>query len=164
MMSASLRPQCGVTLVELIAVMSVAAILLALAVPSFSEHFARRRLEGVANELSADLQHTRTLAVSENQPATLAFISGGSSYTITQGSKPVQTRTLPTGVTLTTPLSSVASVTFDPVRGTATAGNFAVAVASLGTSANLRLSTNLLGHVELCSPGTSLAGYKSCGS
>ena len=159
-MSARLPRQRGVTLVELLAVMTVAAILLGLAIPSFSEQLARRRLEGVANELSTDLQYARSQAVSLNLPATLAVVSGGSGYTITQDSAILKARTLPIGVTLTAAPPSVSSVTFDPVRGTA--GDFAVAVDSLGTSANLRLSTNLMGRVQLCSPGTSLAGYKPC--
>lgn len=161
MRSASTTEQRGVTLVELVTVIAVAAILLALAIPSFSEQLARRRLEGVANELSTDLQYTRAQAVSENQPATLAIVSGGGSYTITQGGLPLKTITLPTGVTLTP--SSVSAVTFDPVRGTATVGNFGVAVASVGTSANLQLITNLMGRVQLCSGSTAFSGYKQCG-
>ena len=163
MRTSTTTQQRGVTLVELLTIMAIAAVLLALAAPSFSEQLARRRLEGVASELSTDLQYARGQAVSENQPATLAVVSGAGGYTITQGTTTLKTRDLPGGVTLSAAPSSVLTVTFDPVRGTATVTNFGVAIASLGTSANLQLRTNQMGRVQLCSDGASLAGYKSCG-
>lgn len=162
MRTSTATQQRGVTLVELVTIMAIAAVLLGLAVPSFSEQLARRRLEGVANELSTDLQFTRGQAVSENQPATLAVVSGAGGYTITQGTTTLKTRDLPSGVTLSAAPSSVLAVTFDPVRGTGTV-NFGVAIASLGTSANLQLRTNLMGRVQVCAGGASLAGYKPCG-
>jgi len=166
-------PQQGMTLIELLTVMVITALLLMLAVPSFSEQIARRRIEGIANELSADLQYARLLAVSTNISATVSRHSDGTGYSISQIVPPattptaLKTVTFPSGTTLGVDPGSVGAVTFDPLRGTAdTVGSnpFSVAITSIGSDATLRVSTNLMGRVRLCSPGASMVGYKDCSS
>ena len=49
--------QRGMTLPELITAMCVAAILLALAVPSFATMFTRLRVQGASGEFGTDLQY-----------------------------------------------------------------------------------------------------------
>jgi type IV fimbrial biogenesis protein FimT len=49
----------GFTLVELVVTLAIAAILMALAVPSMREYIARKRVEGVASELATDLRAMR---------------------------------------------------------------------------------------------------------
>ncbi len=54
--------QRGVTLIEVMIVLGIAAILLAAAVPSFREFVARNRLDGAAQDLLASLQLARSEA------------------------------------------------------------------------------------------------------
>jgi len=56
----------GFTLVELMVTLSVAAIMIALAAPSFASIFNSNRLAGTANELLATLQSARIEAVRRN--------------------------------------------------------------------------------------------------
>lgn len=68
------RPRCdqrGVTLIELMIVLAIAAIILALAVPNFREFVARNRLDGAAQDLMATLQLARSEATRRGEQVTL---------------------------------------------------------------------------------------------
>ncbi|MBK9246480.1 MAG: GspH/FimT family pseudopilin [Burkholderiales bacterium] len=71
--AASPRPcaQRGVTLVELMVVLGIAAIILAFAVPNFREFVARNRLDGAAQELLATLQFARSEATRRGEQVTI---------------------------------------------------------------------------------------------
>lgn len=150
------RYQRGFTMIELLTVMAIIAVLLSLAVPSFREQLARRTLEGAANELSADLQYTRTQAVSNNAVTALATTSV-SQYTITSGANTYKTVTLDPALNVT----SGVTVSYDPLRAMANAGT--LTLTSTRTTASLQLDTNAMGRVRLCLPiGSELKGYKAC--
>ena len=57
----------GLTLVELMVVLAIAAVLFALALPSFREFIARKRLEGTAQELVTDLRLLKAYQI-QNRP------------------------------------------------------------------------------------------------
>jgi type IV fimbrial biogenesis protein FimT len=63
----------GVTLVELLVVLAVAAILALVAAPSFNDFIRVQRLKGVANQLMTDLQFARAEAASRNRPVQIRF-------------------------------------------------------------------------------------------
>lgn len=63
----SQRPAMGFTLVELMVTLVIAGTLLAFAVPSMREFIARKRVEGVANELATDLRYLRSLQIERNR-------------------------------------------------------------------------------------------------
>jgi len=65
------RAQRGVTLVELMVVLGIAAIILAFAVPNFREFVARNRLDGAAQELLATLQFARSEATRRGEQVTI---------------------------------------------------------------------------------------------
>ena len=69
--------QAGFTIIELMTVMVIAGVLLALALPSFNETLARRRLEGQANELVTDLSYAKSEAVARNRSVLLQTNPGG---------------------------------------------------------------------------------------
>ena len=61
--------QCGATLLELLVVLAVSAILLAIAVPSFSGLFHASRLTSATNALIASLHVARSEAIKRRQRA-----------------------------------------------------------------------------------------------
>ncbi len=67
----------GFTIVELMVVLAIAAILIVVAAPSFSEFLSRRRVEGVASELVTDLHYTRSEAVSRNERVGMYYGTDG---------------------------------------------------------------------------------------
>jgi prepilin-type N-terminal cleavage/methylation domain-containing protein len=68
----------GVTLVELIVVLAILSVLLAVALPSAREFIARKRLEGVAQELVTDLRLLKSYQI-QNRPGNGTSISFSSS-------------------------------------------------------------------------------------
>lgn len=79
----------GLTLVELLVVMVVAAILLIIAVPSAQDFILMQRLRGINAQLVTDLQYARSEAPLRNQNVSLYFQSNASRscyviYTSTQ--------------------------------------------------------------------------------
>jgi prepilin-type N-terminal cleavage/methylation domain-containing protein len=67
------NPELGFTIIELMVVVAIAAILIAIAAPSFSEFLSRRRVEGVMSELVTDMHYTRYEAVSRNARVRMTF-------------------------------------------------------------------------------------------
>jgi type IV fimbrial biogenesis protein FimT len=61
----------GFTLVELLIVMVVAAVVLAIGAPQFSEFRRNNRLSGASNDLLAALQQARTEAIKRQRPVAL---------------------------------------------------------------------------------------------
>ena len=59
------RSARGFTLIELMVVVALASVILTLAVPSFIGMLAKKRLEGLAQELGTDLQYARGEAVQQ---------------------------------------------------------------------------------------------------
>lgn len=154
-----LGPEQGVTLVELMVVVAVAAILAMIAIPSFNDTLERRRLEGAANELSADLQYARSQAVADNVTVTLTTTASG--YTIT-GNQTYKTVAVSSGLALT----NAVTVNFLPLRGctnaTCTASDASITVSSSRITPTLRLTTTNMGRVYMCSPSGTFSGYASC--
>jgi prepilin-type N-terminal cleavage/methylation domain-containing protein len=64
----------GFTLVELMVVLAIVAVLAAIALPSMREFVARKRLEGVAQELVTDLRLLKSHQI-ENRPGSGTSIS-----------------------------------------------------------------------------------------
>ena len=154
------RQANGFTLVELMITVVVLAVLALVAIPTFQEVLAKRRLEGVANELSADLQYARTQAVADNTTVTLTTTST-TSYTIT-GNQTYKTVTLGQGSTVTNGVT----IAFLPLRGctnaTCSAPDVSIDIANSGTTSTLQVRVNNMGRVQLCTPGGSFGGYSTC--
>lgn len=66
-----MRKACGLTLVELVVTIAVAALLIAVAVPSFVSMVASWRLSNAANDLVASIHATRSKAIRLNRDADL---------------------------------------------------------------------------------------------
>jgi type IV fimbrial biogenesis protein FimT len=149
------HPMRGFTLVELMVTLAVAAVLSMLAAPSFSAMYSNLRVQGMASELAADLQYARSEAVRRRADVQLASDADGLGYAIRTGTETVKSVRFSTGVSIGTG----ASATYSALRALAGESAFTLA----GTSgASLRISTNAMGRVSLCSPGGTIKGYTTC--
>jgi len=169
--------QSGLSLIETCIAASIACTLLGTAIPSFKGTLERRQLEGVASELATDIAYVRSEAVARNQQVRLSFYvqPEGSCYVVHTGSA-ANCSCAPSGaaqcvggaVALKSVLrpagsvavrANVASMLFDPVRGTASpAGTVRVS----GGSKSIQHVVNIMGRVRSCSPDGAVAGYKAC--
>lgn len=68
----------GFTLLELMVVLAIAAILMAVAVPSFALLIQKNRLATQTNAFIGDLQFARAEAIKQGQPVTICASSDGS--------------------------------------------------------------------------------------
>ncbi|MFO1329694.1 MAG: GspH/FimT family pseudopilin [Rubrivivax sp.] len=150
------RSRRGFTLVELLVAVSLATVLMALAAPSFRELTARMRVEGVAHNLATDLQLARTEAVQRRAAVNLVTAADGASYSLTTGGNTIKSVPLGGGATLTASIT----ISFEALRGLANAAVLDTSVS--GTSAQLRVSSDVMGRVQMCSPSGVLKGYATC--
>ena len=74
---AAARRAVGVTLVELMVTLGIVAVLVAIALPSMRDFVARKRLEGIAQELVTDLRLLKAHQI-QNRPNTGTAIGFGS--------------------------------------------------------------------------------------
>jgi type IV fimbrial biogenesis protein FimT len=77
----------GFTLVELMITVSVAAILLSVAAPSFRDTVVRNRLTAATNEFMAAINYTRSEAIKSGRSVTLCKSSSGTACTTGTGSQ-----------------------------------------------------------------------------
>jgi type IV fimbrial biogenesis protein FimT len=166
----------GFTLIELMVVMALVAIILAIAAPSFTTTVTKRRMEGVAAELSTDIQYARSEAAQRN--AAVGVVFGTSCYTVyvlgttdattcaalgTGGSllKNVQ---IAGGTSLAfAPAVAGAFIAFDPVRGmaidAATGATDLSGVVTFTNSAGnwqIQAVVTKVGRTKLCSPNNTV--------
>jgi type IV fimbrial biogenesis protein FimT len=168
--------QRGFTMIELMVVVVLVSIILALAVPSFTDTLARKRMEGVASELATDIQYARSEAAQRNAP--VRIIVGTNCYAVhvvgstnatnctTLGTGAVNLKTVQiTGGTSLAFVSNNAKAyfEFDPVRGMAidsadadSSGNVTMANSAGNWQIQARLSKQ--GRVKLCSPNNTVTG------
>ena len=174
--------QRGITLVEAAITLTILAVLVCSAAPSFSGLIERQRLGGLAAQLASDVQFVRSTSVWRNEPLRLSFYSAawGSCYVVHSGARhqcsceadgpaavctadAVQLKTV--SVPAATGLSvqaNVGSILFDPLHGTSTpAGTLRVMSVAAGSVHHI---VNVLGRVRTCTPSGSpiLAGYRTC--
>jgi prepilin-type N-terminal cleavage/methylation domain-containing protein len=103
----------GLTLIEIIAAMGVAAILMAIAIPNFNSVFPGLRLTQAARQVATDLQNARMRAIAQNASTTVTFNQSAGTYTF--GGDSFDSDQLYPGIT-------ISSVSANPVftsRGTA---------------------------------------------
>lgn len=75
--SLTFEPSLGFTLIELLITISFAAILMALAAPSFRDLIAGQKIKAASYDLMSALQYTRSEALKRNADVSLIQASGG---------------------------------------------------------------------------------------
>ena len=174
---AFLTRQLGVSLVEVMITVAIAAVTVGAVLPDFSRMQQRHRLDGVAGQLESEMQFARSMAVADGRAVRFGFraVAGQSCYVIhtggpgacqCEGETAVCTGAAAAirsagfndseGMRVT---SNSASFMFDPVKGT-------VSPTATVTLANakgdvVRLVVNVMGRVRACSP-SGLTGHKPC--
>jgi len=109
------RNSAGFTLIEMMATISVAAILMAIAMPRFFAVLPGLRLNDAARQVATDLQLARMRAISQNNTNAVTFNTGTGVYSFTLSPDTYNIPQLYPGIALT-------AATANPVftsRGTA---------------------------------------------
>ncbi len=151
------KQQLGVTAIELMVVVVIAAILLTIAVPSFNDLVNRRRVEGLANELSADLQFAHSESISHNADVSLTVTSDG--YAIARGNTTIKSvSALPMSTSLT---AGTGTVTFTAFRGLSAAAE-TFTISNSVVSNQLNVVVNTMGRTLICAPTSDWGGYARC--
>lgn len=174
----------GLSLVEQLVVLAVAAVLLHSATASFSGWILRQHLLGISAQFNADLQWLRAAAVARHRILRLSFqdTPAGTCYLLHSGetsacrctaderAEPsVQcadgTELLRAALVPATRRirlqSNVTSLRIDPRHGTFTPTG-SIEVAATDGSLALRHIVNILGRVRTCTPGPRFPGYSPC--
>ncbi len=169
----------GLTLVESLATMATLVIALGSALPGLQDVRERRHLESAAAQLSTDLLHARSLAVSNGVSVrfNIQRVADGACYVVHTGAHGDCTCTAVGTAQCTAraqlmrvvgyghgqPLqfsSNSRALTFDPLRGTVTPT--ATMTVSTPRGQALHQVVNIMGRVRTCSPDGAVVGYPAC--
>lgn len=172
------RLQRGTSLVEGLMALAIIGISLGALAPGLGDLQDKRRIEGAAAQLKTELAFARSLAVEKRQTVRVGLRQIGSqscyvihtgapgactcdtagAATCTAAAQPLRTQVFNEGGRLSLGFN-VASIGFDPVKGTVTP----TATLTLATPQQhrLKLVINILGRVRTCSD-SGLQGYKAC--
>ncbi len=171
--------QWGLTLVECLITLAVAAVSLGAAVPGMQQMLERRELESTAAQLATDLRLTRSLAVARSTSIRLSVQAhdGASCYVIHTGGAG-DCRCSSSGPAVCAAgaeairavgfeasgrlrlSSSSARMLFDADRGTVSPTGTLQLQARSGAS--IRQVVNIMGRARTCSPGATMPGYPAC--
>ena len=174
----------GLTLVELLVVLTLTAILLHSATLSFSGWLQRQHLLGVSAQFNADLQWLRSAAVTRHRILRMSFqdTTAGTCYLVhsgdadacrcnadaraepdvacAEGTELLRAALVPASRRIRL-RSNVTSLRVDPRHGTFTPTG-SVEVSTLDGSSSLRHVINILGRTRICTPGPRFPGYGAC--
>jgi type IV fimbrial biogenesis protein FimT len=163
----------GVTLLELLIVVTILALLLGIALPATQALIERNRLKAAAHALAEDLQWTRSEAIKRNRVLGFSVDTGYWCYGVTEQATGCDCRLTPDsegacrlkrilgedfpGMRIASTLSLTR---FEPRRATAINGSLTLTSPS---GASIRVVLSRLGRVRFCTPSNDLPGYESCG-
>jgi type IV fimbrial biogenesis protein FimT len=108
------RAQRGFSLIELMVVVTIAAVMLGVGVPSFREFTAGQRVKNTAFDFAAALLLARSEAIKRNTPVTLAHTgaSWAEGWTVAVGGNTLSTKEAPVNVAITPNPDPTAGVTY----------------------------------------------------
>lgn len=161
----------GITLIELLTILTITVILTTLAVPSFITTIKRHRIIGNVENLYAALQYARSEAIKRNTTVYVSFVTGDNwCYGINTGS--ACTCTTPSGCNLGTTSAAATQQTslstngfssntiqFENTHAAANASG-SVTFTLYGQSSLIKINIGRLGSLQICSTG--IDGYTAC--
>ncbi|MEO5361998.1 MAG: GspH/FimT family pseudopilin [Magnetococcus sp. DMHC-8] len=154
----------GFTLLEMLITVAILAVVLSLSVPHVRAFLEIQRLKNSVETIAGDLQYARLESVKRNQPVSVTFATNGThtwSYSVSPALWSTKSSTDFFGVYLTSVTFAGQSVTFNPVRGTANAGQVRLATSN-GTT-QLAVNLGILGQVSTCYlTSIPVGGYPPC--
>lgn len=171
--------QRGVSLVESLIAVAIAAIATGATLPGFQQALEQRRLEGAAAQLHTDLQLARSEAVAHNRTLRISFgtSTSGSCYVVhtgaaascscdasgtpvcTAGAEPLRSVHFAAEGRLQLQ-SNVASMVLDAAKGTVSPTGTVRLLGAEGRA--VHVVVNIMGRARKCSPGGALPGYPAC--
>jgi prepilin-type N-terminal cleavage/methylation domain-containing protein len=177
--------QAGLTLLELVMVLAVAAILVVVGLPDFTSIADKRRLQGSAQRLQQDMMLARTEAIKRNDSVSVEFSGDGALWCYGVTTNPgscacsvsgdtctctncsvdgqwgiVRTSDSYPGISIDNITFSSGLATFNPPNGTLGAGTV-VFESDRAIQAEVRVSA--LGRVLVCSDTSDQKyGFQSC--
>ncbi len=134
----------GFSAIELLAGVAVMGIIAAIALPNWHALFPGYALNNSTRQIQSEMHHLKMRAVAENVHFQLAYLQGASGYTIQRDSKPLVTKPLAQGVTVT----KDGTISFTP-RGTADGDRVRLSNAN-GKCQQIVVSGT--GRVRVCTP------------
>ena len=173
------RRQRGLSCLEAMAALAVAAFAAGSAAPSFNQARERRHLEGAAMQLATDLRYARSLATTHRAPIRFAVqLQGADACYVLHTGSTNQCRCTSTGAVTCSgdaqalrvvgfapsdPVrlaSGSTSLLFDPDRGTVTP----TATIKLRGAGNQSVHQiiNIMGRVRACTPAGAMPGFPTC--
>lgn len=173
------RRQQGLSLVESLMALAIAAVATGASLPGFQQALEQRRLEGAAAQLHTDLQLARSEAVAQNRTLRISFgqQAGGSCYVVHTGGANACTCGPDGEPVCTAGVRALRSVHFPAAAGVQVQSNVGSMVldpakGSVSPTGTLRLTgaegravhvvVNIMGRARKCSPGAAVPGYAAC--
>lgn len=174
----SLKPDRGFTLIEMMVTVTVMAIIVAIAAPSFSGTLARTRLKSQAMRVIDVIEFAKSEATKSgttrstdgtwNNTVTIS-VSGGGSWSVTAQSLDADGNATQrkasfadaTGVTLASPDTATMTMNF---RRVITGDVDTPIVLQAANGEQIQISVGASGRVTACSVGSSIGGFSTCAS
>ena len=138
-------PQHGFTLIELLVTMSIAAILLAVAVPSFSTFVVGQRVKSASSDISYSLTLARSEAIKRRANVTFSPATGGwqKGWTVTANGTTISSHEAFPNVAIAGPGAGV--IFNNDGRATAASTTFNISSAATSTISPRCVTLNLNG-------------------
>lgn len=161
-----MRRLAAFTLIELLIVITIVAVLAAIAYPNFANFIERQKLVSSAERLSSDLRWARSEAIKRNESVTIDFVDGNNgswNYIISDEDGVIKSFTASDiadySIISMTQNFGADDTGFSPVIGNAIE-NGTVSFVS-GNGSDLQVILSMLGRVRICS-NAGLMGYETC--